>query len=159
MISTTVAGLVKTCGTAATSCNTFIGKYKNAPQSLAAIRTECTTIKSALSYVDWMVKRDTERLSSQLKAHSPLADTLDVVLTGCAVTFSLLDIELKKLYDGSKDQDGYKWKEKMRYMWNEGRATNILDHMRGIQGAVQLVLTALQAYVSKTVTLRKQKID
>ena len=147
-ICTTVASLVKTCGTAATTCNGLLSKYKNAPQILASIRTECATIKTALSYVDWLVKRDTKLLSSQLKAHSPLAETLDVALTGCAVTFSLLDIELQKLYDKSKDQDGYKWKDKMRYVWDEDRAKNILDHMRGLHNAVNLVLTAFQTYVS-----------
>lgn len=146
-ICTTVASLVKNCGTAATTCHGLLSKYKNAPQLLASIRTECATIKTALSYVDWLVKRDTELLSSQLKAHSPLAETLDVALTGCAVTFSLLDIELQKLYDKSKDQDGYKWRDKMRYVWDEDRAKNILDHMRGLNSAVSLVLTALQTYV------------
>lgn len=147
-ICTTVASLVKTCGTAATTCNGLLSKYKQAPQILASIRTECTTIKTALSYVDGLLKRDTALLSSQLKAHSPLAETLDVALTGCAVTFSLLDVELRKLYDRSKDQDGYKWKDKMRYVWDENSAKNILDSMRGLQSAVNLVLTALQTYVS-----------
>lgn len=150
-ICTTAAGLVKTCGlavTTITTCSGLVGKYKNAPQILASIRAECTSIKTALSHVDWLVKRDTDLLSSQLKAHSPLAETLDVALTGCAVTFSLLDIELRKLYDKSKDLDGYKWKDKMRYVWNEDRAKNILDQMRGLQSAISLVLTALQTYVS-----------
>ena len=143
-ICTTVASLVKTCGTAVITCNGLLGRYKNAPQILASIRTECVTIKSTLSYVDWLVKRDTELLSSQLKAHNPLAETLDVALTGCAVTFSILDIEHKKLYDNSKDQDNYKGKDRMRYLWDEDRAKSTLDHMRGLQSAVNLVLTALQ---------------
>lgn len=147
-ICTTVAGLVKTCGATVITCKGLLGTYKNAPQTLASIRTECTTIKTALSQVDWLVKRDNELLSSQLEASSPLAETLDVALTGCAVTFSLLDIELRKLYDTSKDLDGYKWKDKMRYVWNEDRAKRILDQMRGLQSAIGLVLTALQTYVS-----------
>ena len=147
-ICTTVASLVNTCGTAAIKCNGLLIKYKTAPQILASIRTECVTIKTALSYVNWFVKRDTELLSSQLKAHSPLAETLDVALDGCAVTFRLLDIELQKFYDRSKDQDGYTWKDNMRYVWDENSARNILDSMRGLQSAVNLVLTALQLYVS-----------
>ena len=69
-ICTTVASLVNTCGTAAIKCNGLLSKYKNAPQILASIRTECVTIKNALSYVDLFVKRDTELLSSQLNAHT-----------------------------------------------------------------------------------------
>lgn len=119
---TNVAGLVTTRGTAATTCNGLLSKYKQAPQILASIRTECITIKTALSYVDGLLKRDTELFSSQLKAHSPLAETLDVALTGCAVTCSLLDFELRKLYDRSKDQDGYKRRDEMRYVWDENSA-------------------------------------
>ena len=147
-ICATVTGLAKTCGTAVTTCSGLLSKYKNAPEILASIRTECTTIKLTLSYVDWLVKRDTELLSSQLKAHAPLAETFDVALTGCAFTFSLLDIELQKLYDKSKDHDGYTWKDKMRYVWDEDRVKITLDHMRGLQSAVNLVLAALQTYVS-----------
>lgn len=147
-ICASITGLMKTCGTAVTTCSRLLGKYKNAPESLASIRTECTTIKTTLSYVDYLVKRDTELFSSQLKAYSPLAETFDVALTGCAFTFLLLDIELQKLYDRGKDHDGYKWKDKMRYVWDEDRAKNILDHMRGLQSAVNLVLAALQTYVS-----------
>lgn len=146
-ICATVTGLVKTYGTAATMCSGLITKYKTAPTILASIRTECITVKSALSYVDWIIKRDADLLSSQFKAHSPLLEIFDVPLTGCALTFSLLDIELQKLYDRSKDHDSYKWKDRMKYVWNEDQAKTILDHMRGLQSALNLMLTALQMYV------------
>ena len=103
------------------------------------------------------MKRDTKLLSSQLKAHGPLVEIFDVPLTGCALTFSLLDIELQKLYDRSKDNDTYRWKHKMRYVWNEDQAKAILDHMRGLQSAVNLMLTALQTYVSYPPTLSRQE--
>lgn len=77
-----------------------------------------------------------------------MARLLDVALSGCAFTFSFLDIELQELCDRSRDHDGYNWKDKMRYLWDEDRVKNILLHMRGLQSAVNLVLTALQTYVS-----------
>ena len=147
-ICMTVAGLLKSCGTAVTTCNGLLDKYNNAPGLLASIRTECITIKTTLSYVNWLIKRDTAHLSSQLHAHTPLAETFDVALSGCAFTFSLLDMELQKLYERGKDQDGYNWKDKMKFVWDEDRVKTILDHMRGLQGAANLVLTALQTYVS-----------
>lgn len=143
-IGTTVASLVTICTKATMTCNTLIVKYKNVPQTLASIHTECTTIKAALSYVYWLVNRDTELLSSQLRIQGPLAETLDVALTGCTVTFSLLDSELKKLYDKGKGRDGYGKKDQLRYIWNESLAETILGNMRGLQGAVTPVLTALQ---------------
>ena len=146
-IGVTVAGLVRTCGTAVTMCSGLITKYKTAPAILASIRTECITVKSALSYVDWIIKRDADLLSSQFQAHSPLLEIFDVPLNACVLTFSLLDIELQKLYDRSKDHDSFKWKNKMKYVWNEDQAKTILDHMRGLQSALNLMLTALQTYV------------
>ena len=87
---------------------------------------------------------NTELLSSQLDARGPLAETFDVALTGCTVTFSLLDTELQKLCQQSKGSDTYKAKDKMKFVWNEDLARSLLDDMRGLQGAVTLLLTALQ---------------
>lgn len=79
-----------------------------------------------------------------MQAHRPLAETLDVALTGCTVTFSLLNYKLQKLYGKSGDRDSFKWKDKMRFTWDEKVAKELLDQMRGLQSAVTLVLTALQ---------------
>ena len=143
-IGATVAGLLTACGTAVTMCSGLITKYKTTPTILASIRAECITVKAVLSYVDGIIKRDVDLLSSQLKAHSPILEMFDVPLTGCVVIFSLLDIELRKLYDRSKDQETYNWKDKWRYVWNEDKAKTILDHMRGLQSALNLMLIALQ---------------
>ena len=143
-ISTAVASLVTTCTNAATLCNALIGKYKRAPKTLASIRTECTTVKAGLSYVYFLINRDAELFSSQLHAEGPLAETIDVALTGCTVTFSLLDCELQKLYNKSSDREGLRWKDKMRYIWDENLAKELLDQMRGLQSAVSLVLNAIQ---------------
>ena len=143
-IGTTVASLVATFTKGAQTCNTLLSKYEQAPQMLASIHTECTTIKLALSHVYWLVNSNTELLSSQLDARGPLAETFDVALTGCTVTFSLLDIELQKLCQQSKGSATYKAKNKMKFVWNEDLARSLLDNMRGLQGAVTLLLTALQ---------------
>jgi len=34
-------------------------------------------------------------------------------------TFSLLDCELEKLYEGSKEHEAYKTKDKSKYIWDE----------------------------------------
>ncbi len=143
-ISTAVASLVTTGTKAVTLCNTLVGKYKNAPRTLASIRTECTTVKAGLSYIYFLINRDMELFSSQMQAHGPLTETLDVALTGCTVTFSLLDCELQRLYDKSCDRDGFRWKDKLKYIWDEKVAKALLDQMRGLQSAITLVMTALQ---------------
>lgn len=96
-VSTTGANLVTTCTKAATLCNRLIGKYKNAPTKLASIRSECTTVKAGLSHVYFLINRDTESFSSQLHAQGPLTETLDVAITGCTATFSLLDCEMQNI--------------------------------------------------------------
>lgn len=137
-ICTIVTGLVRTFGTAATMCSGLITKYKTALAILASIRTECITFA--------------DLFSSQLKAHSPLSEIFEIPLTGCIFIFSLLDIELQKLCDRSKDHDSYKWEDNMKYVWNEAQADTILDHMRGLQSALNFMLTVLQTYVSYSPT-------
>ena len=147
-IGTTVAFLVATFTKSAQTCNTLLSKYKHAPQTLASIYTECTTVKLALSHVYWLVNSNAELLSSQLDAQGPLAETFDVALTGCTVTFSLLDVELQKLCQQNKEKESSSAKERIRFVWNEDLARSLLDDMRGLQGAVTLLLTALQTWVA-----------
>ena len=143
-IGTSVASLVATITKGAQTCNTLLSKYKHAPQALASIDTQCTAIKLALSHVYWLANSNTELLSSQLHAQGPLAESFDVALTGCTVTFSLLDVELQKLCQQSKDKDTYSAKDRIKFVWNEDLVRSLLDDMRGLQGAVTLLLTALQ---------------
>ena len=46
-----------------------------------------------------------------------------------------------------------KRKTSLKYLWDEDFAKHILDHMRGLQDAVNLVLTALQMYHTSNVIL------
>ncbi|KAK0513620.1 hypothetical protein JMJ35_003984 [Cladonia borealis] len=162
-IGTTIASLVKTFTTGAQTCNALLSKYKHAPQTLASIHTECTTIKLALSHVYWLVNSDSELLSSQLDAQGPLAETFDVALTGCTVAFSLLDVELQKLCQQSKEKESFSTKERIRFVWNEDLARSLLDDMRGLQGAVTLLLTALQtsslAALNRTIAQQRPVIE
>jgi hypothetical protein len=48
-----------------------------------------------------------------------------------------------------------KRKDKSKYLWDEDFAKHILDHMRGLQDAVDLVLTTLQMeHTSNVILLR-----
>ena len=87
----------------------------------------------ALSHVYWLVNSNAELLSSQLDAQGPLAETFDVALTGCTVTFSLLDAELQKLCQQSKEKESFSAR-RIRFVWNEDLARSLLDNMRGLQG-------------------------
>ena len=143
-ITVSVVSLVTTSARVATYCNSLIGKYKNAPQILSSVRTEVAATKAALSYVYMLMNRDSPVTNW---SEGPLAESLDVALTGCTITFSLLDVELQKLYNASNADGCYSWNNKLRFMWDEGTMRSLLDQMRGIRDAVNLVLTALQTSV------------
>ena len=48
-IYATTTVLVEKCWTAATACKGLLGRYKNAPDILLSIRTECTAINTILA--------------------------------------------------------------------------------------------------------------
>ena len=58
-------------------------------------------------------------------SHGGLAESLDVALTACIITFSLPDFQVQKLYTASIADGSYAWKDRLRFLWVE-------DMMRSI---------------------------
>lgn len=146
-ISVAVVSLVTSATKAAKTCNTLCDKYKDAPFSLTSVHIECLTTKASLSMVDMLMKRNPSLMKSRLEADTPLAENIDVVLTGCCLTFALAEIEINKLTAIDKDSVIRSWKDKCRAVWQEDRMVMLLDRMRGIRDAVNLLLTVLQTQV------------
>ena len=146
-ITCAVATLVATSAKGLRSCNDLAARYRDAPQTLMVMRTECNTVKLALDHIYWLTTRDEESLASRLGSDSPLAETFDAVLNGCGITFALLEEQLAVICAANSEKDEMSWTDRMRTLWNEEAIKSTIDQMRSIHNAINLLLTVLQTYV------------
>ena len=82
------SSLVTISAKVALVCKSLLEKSKATPQCLSSIHINVTAIKAALSYVYMLMNRDSNSHPSW--SHGSLAESLDVALTGCTISFSLL---------------------------------------------------------------------
>jgi hypothetical protein len=82
-----------------------------------------------------------------LQSRPDVAATLDRSLTGCAVLFSCLDEEIRKVSQSADGQFILAWKAKARIVWKHETFKELLDGLRGQQVAITLLLQLLQMCV------------
>lgn len=144
-IATGVASLVTSFSRAATGCHGLVSKYKGAPMVLSSVSLECKTLCMALNHISFIVNQDYEALESYIATNPLLAEDFDTVIEGCSLAFCIPDEALQKLLKGDGGETQMvDWKVRFRYPWNEDEMKMILEQLHGLQGAVNLVLNALQ---------------
>lgn len=79
-----------------------------------------------------------------LDSRPELALTLDAALTGCMVVFSCIDEEIRKITDKYSRADVLSGKGKARAVWNHDRLRDLLDGLRGQQGAINFLIQLVQ---------------
>ncbi|EOD45904.1 putative ankyrin repeat domain-containing protein 28 protein [Neofusicoccum parvum UCRNP2] len=119
-------------------------KYKDASTTIDAICNEVEVVRASLSRVQRLLEKDSAK---GIDFNDELRDVFDMAITGCTVVLSCLDDEIKKLLAGSKSQGGgggFGWKVKAKYLWKEETMMDLLQKLRGQQGAISLLFQSLQ---------------
>ncbi|GME44689.1 putative ankyrin repeat domain-containing protein 28 protein [Neofusicoccum parvum] len=119
-------------------------KYKDAGTTIDAICNEVEVVRASLSRVQRLLEKDSAK---GIDFNDELRDVFDMAITGCTVVLSCLDDEIKKLLAGSKSQGGgggFGWKVKAKYLWREETMMDLLQKLRGQQGAISLLFQSLQ---------------
>lgn len=123
---------------------TVFEKYQTAQHSIFMIQTECTVLAAALSQLESSV---TGSKASRLRGCPPSAlEALDLSLTGCMLTLSVLEKEINRLTDGADDAALKMGKaERAKYVWKEESMNELLQQLRGQSSALTLLLKALDS--------------
>jgi hypothetical protein len=82
-----------------------------------------------------------------IRSRPDIAAILDSSLTGCAVLFSCLDEEIRKVSGSADWNNTLAWKAKARMVWKNDTFKELLDGLRGQQLAITLLLQLLQMCV------------
>ncbi|KAK8232009.1 hypothetical protein HDK90DRAFT_293497 [Phyllosticta capitalensis] len=116
-------------------------KYKDAAATIDAICNETEVVRASLSRVQRLLEKDHAK---GYQFDDELREIFDTAVTGCAVALSCLENETNKLAKSAKDGGGFGWRVKAKYLWKEEIMNDLLQKLRGQQGAITLLLQSLQ---------------
>jgi hypothetical protein len=134
-----------TCVTTGTAIYDLSSKYGNAPRSIVAISSEAKVMGASLSRIQAFML-SSEDPKALIRSRPEIAAILDSSLTGCAVLFSCLDEEIRKVSASADGHDTLAWKN--------DTFKELLDGLRGQQLAITLLLRLLQMYVADLRVIR-----
>lgn len=146
-ISSAIGGLVTVCGQTISTCRAIIGSLQDAPRILSAIQAECSTTRESLSSIFILINKSDTTALSYLSSSDTLSRSFDIALTGCTVTFSVLDNELQKILKHSENEGKLDFRQRAKYVWNEGVLKDAMDELRGQRDALNLLITVVQRFV------------
>jgi hypothetical protein len=138
-ITGTVITISARCVSTAQALYGLRTNYKNAHMMISAIYAESTTISASLGVIQSLIPTDPQRLQSTLRSRPELEHVFDQALTGCAVVYSVLEDEVRNLYEGAE-----RVSSRVHYVWKEQAMRDLLQQIRGQQTALSLLIQALQ---------------
>jgi hypothetical protein len=142
-ITTAALTISARCLTTAKTVYALRTKFKNAQVTISAIHSESTVIGASLGHLQNLVLKDPETLRSNFASRPELESAFDTALTGCALVYSVLDDEVKKLLG---DDNGSSRAAGLKCVWKEDTMKELLQQIRGQQSALSLLIQGLQLY-------------
>ncbi|KAK8154429.1 hypothetical protein BKA80DRAFT_313517 [Phyllosticta citrichinensis] len=116
-------------------------RYKDAAATIDAICNETEVVRASLSRVQRLLERDHAK---GYQFDDELRNIFDTAVTGCNVALSCLEHETSKLAKSARDGASFGWRVKAKYLWKEDIMNDLLQKLRGQQGAIALLLQSLQ---------------
>ncbi|KAF3312423.1 GTP-binding protein Rho1 [Orbilia oligospora] len=146
-ITVSVSSLIVVCTRIIKLSSDVSNAYRSASFVLSAIASECAVISASLTRLQNM-------LLSQPERASPLAESLETALLGCALTMSVLQEQLGGL--ANETEDGQLKAKKFKYVLEQDYLKELLQQARGQQVSITLLL---QTYQSESLTKIEQSMQ
>ncbi|ORY16118.1 hypothetical protein BCR34DRAFT_137478 [Clohesyomyces aquaticus] len=144
-ITAGVVAITAACLKTANIFNNLHSKYLGPSATIAAIVSESTLVSASLSQIQTILLRNSTAVAEQLQTRPELAATFDTTLIGCTVVFACLEEEANRLnIEACKDGDEDGWKYRAKIAWNAATMRELLQSIRGQQGAITLLIQMLQ---------------
>jgi len=143
-VTANIAAIITICGSVVKIAHDIFSAYVNAPVIIQSIYAETSVIAASFAQVQSLIELMPEAISSQLTSQPQLFTTFDIALTGCKMIGTLLETELQKVLPDSADPRDVDWSTKCRFILNEDTLNLWLQHIRGQQAGLTLLLQALQ---------------
>lgn len=163
-LSMAIAPLILTSARLAILVAVVRDSYTNAPTTLLSTLTECHLMHTALSKIQGLVFRNETELAARLQEQKSLHDAFDKALTGCRITLTALNLEVKKLIE-PKQQEGkmkegpieMRFRAKVKLIWKEDVMRHLLEHTRGLMVSLHFIIALLERYNNMCTLYPKHK--
>ena len=151
-IATAVLGAVAQTIQSIQKVQSYFSKYQIADLTIAATRTECSTIRVALLQIQNLLAHG-KALTTSPAATNGIGESAlsafeeyEAVLGACSITFSVLNERLAELdVYGINNSGKSSAKAKLKALWNDDEMNLLRQNIRGQATALNLLLTAFQA--------------
>lgn len=143
-IAASVGGLTTICVAIAKTLSTVCDRLKGASQVVNSLRSEARTISFSLSQLQTILLGDVDSVPSKALLDPELLSTVDIALTGCSVTLSCLEEEIRSLVTKLTREDGLSLVNRAEVGWKDDKFKELLYQLRGQYGAIALLLNGLQ---------------
>lgn len=142
-ITGSVIGITARCLTTIRALDRIRAQFRHAEATITALCSETNIISASLAQIHNLVLSNPDALTRNLQQRPELVSTFDTALTGCLVVFSVLGDEVQKLSPTGPDT-APDVLSRARVVWKEDVMKDLLHQIRGQQGALTLLIQALQ---------------
>jgi hypothetical protein len=120
-------------------------RYQNASLAVTLLIGQLTTVKAALQEVLTWIKSSLEGITE----HELLVKDLDTSIGSCKIVVAFLDERINLLVLNQKNANDLPVRGRLKFLWDENEMGEFTNHLNNQINALNLLLTAIQWYVSK----------
>ena len=139
-VSASIIGILAATGKVTSILFDLTQQTRNAPKSIHRIKDEVEGFRTTVSQLQEFVLR--RQSTSNSRYAMVLVDQLVVVLTGCVLTFSELEVFVTSL---RADQDTRVW-DRIRWVTKSSAATDLLARVQNHKLSIVTMMTVLDSY-------------
>jgi hypothetical protein len=137
-VSASVAGIIVASAKVASTLVNFVQSTKESPKLAQSVLTEVNGISAVLGHLQTFLF-DAAKLSKS-RASYILVEQVIAILAQCVTTFS----ELEDLLGTSKVDGEFRVLDRMRWVMNESKISNLERRLQSDKASMTLMLTILQ---------------
>jgi len=132
------------CLTTVHRLHTLLEKYRNTPQTIAALHTEIVAIGASMWYIKMILENTPELESSRFCGDPGLADMFFHALSGCRLVLVSVQNQVSSFIEGIDQKGSTARKAKRKYLWKEATLKELLHTVRGQNAAISSIIQCLQ---------------
>jgi hypothetical protein len=145
-IAASIGGLSGACTVTLKRLKEVAGKFKDAPRIIQVVSLEARTITISLSLLHNTFVNDEHTILNQALLTPDIRNALDISLTGCSMTLSCIDNEIRSFSAKIEADQTLSFADRAKVVWKGDKFTELLQQLRGQHNAIAILQQGLQMY-------------
>jgi cell division control protein 24 len=155
-IPASVAGLTSICITIVKKLGDVVSKFKSASLVVKSLQSEAKIISVSLSQLQSILLDDADAVPSQALLQPEVLSSVDTALTGCSITLSCLEDEIRSLVAKLALDEELGFVDRAEVVLKDDKFKELSQQLRGQYSALSILLHGLQMQVTSPSPLRSQ---